>query len=466
VRQRLFGFSVIAVGTMMAILNGTISNVALPTIARAFRIDAATSIWATNGFQVPVTMLLLPAAALGARAGFARVYRGGVAIFLAGSILCSAAPSFEFLVAGRALQGIGAAGIMSVGPAILREIFPAANLGQALGWNALVVAVSSAAGPTIGGALLAVLPWKAIFAFTIPFGLYAFIAGRAALHDRGDPRKSIDAVSVLTSAAGIGLLVVSLDGFAHEVNRGLVLSGLAGALVLLGVFLRRQSRSDASLLPPAIFRVVPFSLSTATSLASFFAASIAIVALPFLFQSGMGRSALESGLLFAPWPLATAVSAPFAGRLADRLSPPILSTAGLGVLCLGLVLLATLSPAASVADIVWRETVCGLGFGIFQSPNNRMIMTSLPPDLSGNASGMLALARLAGQTFGVACVAIVFGLFGAVLTQQPGARANPGELHAIFAALWIAAGLAAAAAIISAARLRTPASQTRASASG
>jgi DHA2 family multidrug resistance protein-like MFS transporter len=453
-RARLFAFSAVAVGTMMSILNGTITNVALPTIGRAFHLDAASSVWATNGFQAPVTMGLLIAAALGQARGFARVYRLGVLIFIVGSIVCIAAPSFPVLVAGRAVQGLGAAGIMSVGPALIRRIFPGEMLGQALGWNALIVALSSAGGPTVGGFVLAGLSWRWIFALSIPFGIYSFVAGRVALRDGPAGNSRIDIPSCVLSGLGIGLFVLSLDGFAHRLNPLLSGGGIAVAAAFIIAFVTRQGAIDDPLLPIDIFRVPKFSLAALTSSASFLAASIAIVSLPFFFQGVMGRTPLESGLLFVAWPIGTALAAPFSGRLADRVAPPLIATSGLGVFALGLASLALLPADPSIANIVWREALCGIGFGIFQSPNNREIMTALPAGRSGNASGILALARLAGQTLGAAGVAIVFGLAGAKLIQTAAQRGGANDMHAIAATLWIASATAALAFAVSATRLR------------
>jgi DHA2 family multidrug resistance protein-like MFS transporter len=452
--KRLFAFSAVAVGTMMSILNGTITNVALPTIGRAFHVSAATSVWATNGFQAPAMMGLLAAAAIGQQYGFARLYRIGVIFYIIGSLVCIFAPAFPVLVAGRAVQGFGSAGIMSVGPAIIRQIFPRAMLGQALGWNALIVALSSASGPTVGGFVLAGLSWRWIFVLSIPFGIYSFVAGRIALHDKGARDGRVDVPSCVLSAFGLGLFVVSLDGFAHHVNPIVTGCGIALAAAALVAFVRRQSAIEDPVLPMDIFRVSKFSLAALTSASSFVAAMIGILSMPFFFQGVMGRTPLESGLLFAAWPIATAIAAPFSGRLADRIAPPLISTTGLALFTLGLGSLALLPSDPAILNILWREAICGIGFGIFQSPNNRELMTALPSQRSGNASGILALARLSGQTLGAAIVAIVFGLVGAKLIEQADVHSGASSDHAIVVTLWIATVVAGIACAVSATRLK------------
>ena len=192
------------------------------------------------------------------------------------------------------------------------------------------------------------------------------------------------------------------------------------------------------MLPPELFAAPRFSLAVATSFCSFLAQGLAFVALPFLFQTVYGYSPFASGLLFTPWPLSIALVAPFAGRLADRFPPPLLSTLGLFVFALGLTLLGRLGPHPSPPDIVWRASICGLGFGFFQSPNNREIMGNAPRERSGSASGVLATVRVTGQALGAALVAVVLGAGGA---------------SAAHTALLLAAAGAGAAALISALRL-------------
>jgi MFS transporter, DHA2 family, multidrug resistance protein len=200
-----------------------------------------------------------------------------------------------------------------------------------------------------------------------------------------------------------------------------------------------------------LFRIPAFASAGLTSLVTYVAQGLAYVALPFYFQEALGRTPLESGLLLTSWPLSIALMAPLAGRLSDRISVGVLATAGLSVLTVGLGLYATLPPNPTGLDIVLRGIVCGLGFGFFQSPNNREMIGSAPRDKSASAAGLLAAVRVGGQTLGAALVAIVFGLFGAELAGAAGAhdvvaRATP-------AALWLSCAAAGAAMLASAVRL-------------
>jgi MFS transporter, DHA2 family, multidrug resistance protein len=435
----------------MAVLDGSIANTALPTIARELRASPAESIWVVNGFQLAVTASLLAFAALGRLRGPSRVYRAGVIVFVAGSLACAVARSFPLLIAARVLQGLGASAIMAISPAILREIFPRAHLGRALGINALVVATSAAAGPTLGGFILAVLPWPWLFAINVPLGVVNVVLN-SALPKEVRNRGWLDMPSVVTSALGFSLTIWGLDGFArHEPGWTIAARVLVGIVAGI-VFVRRQFALSRPMIDLDLFRISAFSSASATGFATFAAQGLAFVALPFFFQEALGKTPLHSGLLLTSWPLAVAVVAPLAGRLSDRVPVGILATTGLAVFAAGLALYATLPPNPTTADIVLRGIVCGLGFGFFQSPNNRELIGSAPREKSTSAAGLLAAMRVSGQTVGAALVAIVFGAFGA----SAAAGTAPRDVVALAApaVLWLACGCAVAATLASALRLR------------
>jgi DHA2 family multidrug resistance protein-like MFS transporter len=438
----------------MSVLDGSIANTALPAIARDLGASPAESIWVVNGFQLAVTASLLTFAALGQLRGPSRVYRAGVIVFIAGSLLCAVARSLPLLIAARAFQGLGASAIMAISPALLRDVFPRAQLGRALGLNALVVATSSAAGPTIGGLILAVLPWPWLFAINVPLGVVNIAMNRAL--PRNDRSSGwLDVPSVATSALGLALPIWGLDGLSrHEPAWTIALRLLVG-LASAGWFVRRQFTLEKPMIALDLFRLPSFSFATATSFTTFVAQGLAYIALPFFFQVALGRTPLESGLLLTSWPLSVAVVAPIAGRLSDRFRVGIIATAGLAVLTLGLALYAALPPNPSAAEIVLHGMICGFGFGFFQSPNNRELMGSAPREKSPSAAGLLASVRVGGQTVGAALVAIVFGVFGASVAG--GSAPHDVVAHAAPVVLWIAAAFAALATLASGLRLRVPA---------
>jgi DHA2 family multidrug resistance protein-like MFS transporter len=448
-RERRFAVAVLVVGTVMAVLDGSIANIALPTIARELRVDASASVWVVNAYQLAVTATLVAFASLGEVKGYRGVYAAGIAVFTLGSLACALSHSLPALVVSRAFQGLGGAAVMSTAPAVYRAVYPSALLGRALGISALTVASAASAGPTLGGAILAVAPWPWLFAINVPVGVAAAAFAWRALPagtGRGGP---YDIPSALLGGPAVTLVVVALDGAGRHAALGMTLIELAAGVALAGAFILRQRALPAPMLALDLFALPRFSLAAATSLASFVAQGLAFVALPFLFQSGLGYSAFVSGLLFTPWPLAIACVAPVAGRLSDRLPPPLLSTIGLGVLAAGVGLLAALGPHAGPLDVVWRAAVCGAGFGFFQAPNNRELMGSAPREKSGSASGVLATVRVTGQSLGAAVVAIVL----AAVAHDEGSP-QAGIVAASHDALWLGAGCAGLAMLVSALRLR------------
>ena len=425
----------VALAITVAVLDSSIANVALPTIAGDMAASPATAIWIVNAYQLAIVMTLLPLASLGDIYEYRRVYRVGLAMFTAASLACALSHNIIELTAARVFQGLGAAGIMSVNMALVRFIYPRAQLGRAIGINAVTVSVSAALGPTLASLILSVASWQWLFAINVPIGIIALLAvGSLPVTPRGKHR--FDIVGALLSAATFALIIAPIDGAGHHENLVLVAIEAAAAFVVGGVMVWRESHRAWPLLPVDLLRGRLFSLSIATSVCSFVAQMMAYVALPFYLQTQLGRSAVETGLLMTPWPLMTAVMAPISGRLADRYPAGILGGIGLVVFGCGIALLALLSAHPGTADIAWRMAICGAGFGLFQSPNNRAIINAAPQNRSGGASGMIGTARLLGQTVGAALVALIFGLAAGTV-----------------AALSIAAGIALVAALVSSVRL-------------
>ncbi|MBV9785263.1 MAG: MFS transporter [Acidisphaera sp.] len=422
----------------MAVLDGAIANIALPTIARELAVSPAASIWVVNAYQLAVTISLLPLASLGDIVGYRRVYQVGLLVFTAASLGCALSDSLFTLTIARVLQGFGAAGVMSVNTALIRFIYPRRLLGTGVGINAVIGSVSSALGPTVASVILSVASWQWLFAVNVPIGAVALaIAARFLPRTPGAPHR-FDVPSAVLNAVTFGLLITGIDGLGHGQNAASVAMELLAAVAIGVVLVSRQLSRPAPLVPVDLMRIPLFALSVATSICSFAAQGLAYVSLPFFLQDALGRSQVETGLLMTPWPLTVAVVAPFAGRLAERYPAGILGGIGLAALTLGLALLAMLPAHPSTVDIVWRMSICGFGFGWFNSPNNRAMIASAPRSRSGGASGMLATARLLGQTTGAALVALVFGLFPAHGTQVT---------------LVLAACVAGAAAVVSCLRL-------------
>ena len=408
--RRKWAAAAIFTALAMASLDTAIANIALPTIAADLHVGPADVIWVVNVYQIALVATLLPLAALGEIVGHRRIYLGGLVLFTLASLAC--AWSLPSLLAARVLQGLGASGIMSVNTALVRFVYPGRLLGRGFGHNAMVVATAFTLGPTIASGILAVGPWSWLFAVNIPFGLVAIVIGLKTLPRTPRATHAFDFPGAMLAAACLGLFMMGIGSAAHHARPALVAVELVSALLLGWVLVRRQADHPAPMLPVDLFRKPLFALSTATAICSFAVQGLAFVSLPFYFEDILGRTQVETGFFMTPWPLVVAMMAPIAGRLSDRYAAGVLGGLGLALLGLGMALLAMLPASPHIADIVWRMAICGCGFGFFQAPNMKALMSSAPPGRSGSASGIVATARLTGQTSGAALAALCFGVAG------------------------------------------------------
>ena len=436
--RRYWAMFAIWLGLAMSVLDSSIANVALPAIARDLNATPSGSIWVVNAYQLAMVTALLPLSALGEIIGYRRVYVVGLVVFTLASAGCAAAHTLPMLASARVLQGFGAAGLMSVNPALVRFTFPRDQLGKGLGLNALVVALSAAAGPTVASAILAAAPWPWLFAVNLPLGVITLAAAAKALPYTPPVPRRFDVWSAVLNAVAFGSVVGGVELLIREngVGRGwaLVALGLAAGVLLV----RRSLTQPTPLMPVDLLKAPMFSLSISSSVCSFMASMSCVVALPFFLQTILGRSQVETGFLMTPWPLGLALAAPLAGRLADRYPAGLLSSIGLIIMAAGSAVLALTPSDASAFDICWRMGLCGAGFGFFQSPNNRAMLWGTPRDRSGGAGGMLATARITGQTAGATAVALALHVDPAY-----GAR------HA----LWVGVVMALVGAVVSSLRL-------------
>ena len=427
---------------MMGVLDGTVMNVALPTLSHEFNVTASEITWVVNAYQLAVTMCLLGMAAIGDVFGYKRVFLCGVSIFVTGSLLCALSRSFEMMVASRVLQGIGGACTMSINTALLRLIFPPARLGRVIATNAVIVAVTAAGGPALGGAILAVGHWSWIFFINIPVGLAALTVGWKLLphNPPSETERKLDGQSVVMNAVFFGLLIYTIEGLAHSGLSTLLILQAIITIIVGVVYVRRQLTIPLPILPLDLLRIRLFALSVCCSICCFTAQMAALVSLPFLMQRWLGIGVAETGLVLAAWPLATMLTAPVAGRALEKVHAGILGGCGMLVFSCGLALLALLGNEANQWNLAWRMAICGMGIGLFQTPNNVTITTSAPLARSGGASGMLGTARVLGQTLGTALVAILFHLSGGEGGEQ--------------LCLWTAFGLAIVAGTLSVVRVQ------------
>ncbi|MGK0652030.1 MFS transporter [Bordetella bronchiseptica] len=425
---RAIAVAAILINVFMATLESAIANTALPAIAADLGVSEASSIWVISAYHLAMVAALLPIASLGEIIGHRRISMAGLVLFTLASLACGLAPSLPWLIAGRLAQGVGAAGILGVALAMTRFVYPREQLGRGLGLNALVVSLSLAAGPTAASLILSLGSWHWLFLINVPLGLLGLALGVCALPPTPRSARRYDAVAGLLCALFLALLVYTLNAYAHDVGAGGNTAYALATLAMLALLLRRQSGRGAPMLATDLLRRPIFALSAAATLGAFAAQTLAFVALPFMLQSLLGYTQVQTGFLITPWP-----------ALSDRHPPGLLGGIGMAVLAAGLLSLVALPAAPDAFDLGWRMALCGAGFGFFQAPNMRAMLADAPPERSGGASGMTSSSIMLGQSLGAALVAGLFTLRGAAAAP---------------AALWLGVAFAVIAGIASLLRLR------------
>ena len=398
-RSPWFGFSAVAVGTLMATLDGSIVNVALPTLRRELGASFAGVEWVVAGYLLVISALLLAAGRLGDILGHRRVYTGGLLLFTIGSGFCGVAHALGTLVAARTLQGLGASAMMAMGPAIVTATFPPERRGRALGAITSVVAVGLTLGPPLGGFIVQHLSWRWIFLPNLPIGVAGAIWASQVLPGTRPPRPA------------------GLDR--------------PGALLV-----RHTRRVPAPVVDPALFGDRVFTAGIAAGLLSYSALFTSSFLTPFFLAHVKELSAGGLGAMLTAVPLALSVSSPAAGWLSDRFGPRLLCPMGMAILAAGLATLALAGPGDGLPSIAARLAACGVGMGLFQPPNNSSVMGTLPRERFGSGGGMLATARNVGMVIGIA-------LSGALFRARGGASGDvPSFLAGYRAALLAGACLA------------------------
>ncbi len=408
--RRIFATLAVMSAVSLAVIDGVITNIALPTICESLSISASESIWIINAYQIAIIVSLLPLSALGDVVGYRQVYIVGLAIFTLMSIGCAISWDFISLVIFRMAQGIGASCVMSINTSIVRLIYPRRMLGRGLGINSTVVSVSAVAGPTLAASIMAIADWRWLFAINLPIGLTAITLGWFFLPEN-PMRQSIRVLhvrDVILNVFTFGAIFAVVTSISHGLPWWIILLEGIVAIIVGSVYVKSQLNSEAPILPFDLLKIPIFSLSIITSILTFVAQMSMMVAVPFILQHQFGYTPLEVGALITAWPIVNMCTTPIAGFMVEKYHPGVLGCIGLVIFSLGLILVTMIPDEPSKWDFVWRFAICGLGFGFFQAPNNSIIIASAPLTRSGSASGMMATARLTGQTLGAAVVAMLF----------------------------------------------------------
>jgi MFS transporter, DHA2 family, multidrug resistance protein len=439
--RRYLAILAISCGTALAVIDGSVVTVALPTLAHDLGVRASTAVLVVTVYQLVLVMTLLPFSALGTRIGLRRLYQYGQLAFLVATVLCFFARNLPFLLVVRAIQALGAAASLSVSSALIRSTYPARQLGRGLGIGNVVVSSSIALAPTLGGLVLSVASWPWIFAAAAPLGLLSLLLGRRALPEPQPRDEPYDVRAAVLCALTFGLIISGLESAVHGGSMLIAAAVVAAGAVIAVVFVRRELESKIPILPVDLLMRPVVGLSALGGLLVFIAAMTFMLSLPFRLQQHYGFAPEEVGAMITPWPLATLLIGPTAGMLSDRFPAGILGGIGMAIAAAGLLSLAFLPAHLSHFDLVWRMALSGAGFGLFVAPNARLIIHSAPHQRAASAGGLISTTRLTGQTLGATVLA-------ALLSVGVGTGPVPALL---------AAGLAVLAGICSVARLRASA---------
>lgn len=421
--RRWYVMAAVGLSVFLATLDGSIVNVALPTLVRELRTDFPTVQWVVLSYLLTMSTLLLSVGRLGDMLGKKRIYAAGFVVFITGSFLCGLAPGVYWLIGARVLQAVGATMLLALGPAILTEAFPPSQRGRALGVVGAVVSAGIVAGPTVGGLLIDALSWHWIFMVNVPIGLIGTLVALryvpATTPGRG---QRFDFLGALTLCVSLLALLLALTlGQEIGFTQPPMLALFALSAVFLLAFRAVEARAEQPMIDLSLFSMRPLSIGLITGALTFISISGVVFLLPFYLEGVRGYPTRVVGLLMASVPVAMGLTSYVSGTLADRLGTRPIAITGLVVMFAGYIIGSTLTIDTSPAGYILRLLPLGIGMGIFQSPNNSAVMGAAPRERLGIVSGLLALTRTLGQTVGIA-------VLGALWASRVGAHSIGEEL--------------------------------------
>jgi EmrB/QacA subfamily drug resistance transporter len=401
----------VAMGTMMATMDASITNIAFPVLTRVFQTDLTIVMWVTVAYILVSTSLMLVIGKISDLVGRKRIYVCGMALFTLGLVACSLAHTMSQLIFFRALQGAGAAMTIACGTAIVAEAFPSKEVGKGLGFLGVSVSFGFIVGPILGGLLLDWLNWRAIFYARIPLGLAALLMAMALLErDRiYTGRINLDIMGTLTSAAGIFLFVLGVSQLRNYGPFSLRLYSLVGpGLLFIILFVLFERRAKDPIVDLSLFKNRVFSSAMGAIFLFFVAAPSFILIMPFYLIQGLLLTPSEAGLLMAVTSATTLVFGPLSGALSDRFGAVWFAALGAGVVGVAFVFMLGFGPETRVTEIIPVLALLGVGVGTFQPSNNSIIMGSVPRNRLGTASALIATHRQVGIAVGMAFGGTVF----------------------------------------------------------
>lgn len=397
------------IGSMMLMIDTSIAGVVLPTMAKTLNVSSSSAVFVVTIYQLILAMTIMSCAALGDRIGHRRLYQAGFLLHIVAAGLSFLANNLYAMVAVRALQAVGAAAAVSMGAALLREIYPAQRLGAGLGLNTIANATGTALGPVVGGFIISFANWHWVFAAITPFSIILLLISRA-LPDPKPRDHAFDLLGAGLCALTFGLFISGLESAIHSEHRLLSFAILAVSAMLAWLFVRHELRESEPVLPVDLLAMPAIAFSTIACFCATIASIMLILFMPFRLQNGFGFNPAELGSLLSMYAVGSLCTAPAAGLLSDRVPVALLSIIAMTLAALGLLCVAFLPAHPTHFDIGWRMWFCGVGFGIFASPNARLMIASAPPNRTASAGSIFSTTRMLSQAVGATLVAALLAL--------------------------------------------------------
>jgi EmrB/QacA subfamily drug resistance transporter len=386
----------------MSTLDGSIVNVALPDMAQKMHVSMGAVEWVVTSFLIAVAATILIFGRIGDIIGKTKVFKFGVVLFTIGSLLCGFTNSLPFLVLARVIQAIGASATMATNQGIITQVFPAKERGRALGVIGTFVALGAMAGPPLGGIIVSVVSWKYIFLINVPIGIIVFLMTLKIFPKTGEVKdEKLDGKgAILFTITMVALFGAVEQGQNTGYNSPLIIGAFVVAIITFILFIIVEKNLEDPLLQLSIFKNSLFSISILCAFISFIAISASNIILPFYFQDAKQISPAITGFFMMISPIVLSVVAPFSGYLSDKIGSEVLTLVGLILTSFGLILIGTLNENSSLIFLVIFIIIMTIGNGMFQSPNNSLIMSTVPKDKLGIAGSVNALIRNIGMVSG------------------------------------------------------------------
>lgn len=411
VPRRYVAIFALSAGSLLLMVDSSIASVALPSIARDLGITNASAVLVVTLYQLVLAMTIMAFSALGDHVGQRRLYQAGLFLNIVGGILSFFTRDLTTLLAARMLGAVGTAAGISVTFGLVRSIYPPRQLGRGLGINTLASASGTAFAPPAAGLVLSFVSWHWIFVAGIPIAILSLIASRA-LPDPHPRHAPFDKLGAALCAATFGLVIVGLEKAVDMKGIGLPILLLGLGLMVGAAFVFHELRHRNPVLPIDLLSSPAFAVSVMAGLAGVIASTTMLLWMPFRLQHGYGFSPAETGAMIAPYAFATLVCAPTSGMLTDRYPPKLLGGIGLAIGTIALVNIGFLPDRPDHFDIAWRMAFCGVGFGLFFSPNARIVLGATPAARAAAAGGLISTTRMVGMALAATLVGALlsFGL--------------------------------------------------------